>query len=119
MEFSQSEGTYASFSIEYANLSYLSMAFVLICLALLLLDLGTAGHFFTIFNLALLLTVCMRLIWLLGLKDPSLNESLDTPFNELVLQSAFYDRLSVFFAGLLILIQTFGSICLVIEKRVR
>lgn len=116
IQFPPSEGTYSTLSNEYANLSGWSMIFMALCLLIVFIDVGKFLPAFTFANILAMLLICTRLIWLLSLKDPASNESLDSLFNELALRSVFYDRLAIAVASVVILLQIVVSSSVLFER---
>lgn len=119
IKFAPGDGTYKKLSNEYSSLAGWSVVFLLICVLLISVEVLKIDYIFIAGNVAILLLICVRLIWLLGFKDPALNESLDSPFNELVMQSRFYDFLSIAIAAILALLQLVTLVLSFFEKQLK
>ncbi len=103
--FPRGEGTYKQMASEYFFLCWLVLSFLVMCLLRRFVRIDSLSLLLTLANLLLILIVTWKLRWLLSLKDPNMNESLDSPFNFLVRYSVFYDWLGILIAAALCIIE--------------
>lgn len=98
--------TYVKLALNYRYLSCFLLIFVVLGLAADRISINEMKVLVAIINVILLILAVRYLLWLLGLKNPELNESLGSPYNSLVLETVAHDRASL----VLILALLFGQV---------
>ena len=105
VHFSDGGGGYARLADDYSILCILAIGFTLSCIVSVHPRVADFKYVFAAINITVLVWIIWLLLWLLGLKDPEMNESLDTLFNNLGVRTAIYDRSALGFSSLLIVLQ--------------
>lgn len=92
---SREDRTYAKLALNYRYLSYFLSIVVVLSLASYRISMTEMKVLFAVINVLLLILAIRYLLWLVGLKNPELNESLGSPYNAIVVETVAYDRTSI------------------------
>jgi hypothetical protein len=106
----QEKRTYEALAETYFFLGCLALGVLVVSGIKRLARVGVLPVLLSLTNVVLLLVVWTNLKWLLGLKDPTMNESLDSQYNALVRDSVLFDWMSIFVVSTLIALE----LCLLI-----
>lgn len=97
--------TYFGLTNEYESLCYLSLGFIAVCLFKKINKIDHLTILSGVLAMFLFFVIWVKLRWLLGLKDPNMNESMSVPYNALVRESVSYDWFCVYVLAVLFFIQ--------------
>lgn len=102
---------------EYLYLGYLTAGFLVLCFAKKLTYTSFICWLPHLLNIVMLTIIYLNLRWVLGLKDPSMNESLHSPYNRLLMTGSTYDWFSFNLVMILIVIEVVGLFLAIVNVK--
>lgn len=114
---SDAGNTYESLSGDYFNLCIWSAAVLCLSILSILIRMPDMQRVFKVLCVFALSVICWKLNWMLGLKDPSMNESLDASYNALFKGSSIYDMYMLTLSAALIVLNLLSVSFRIMQQR--